>query len=240
MDRLRVLSLAFATALLITSVVVVAQIDTAPIPSDVDTRDLYARVTSSKTVIVGKALQSQGVSKRLTPELRKKMQTSLDAILGGTLYTIVVERQVCSQRWFQNPSRTEAKAEHELKIFVALNEPKWAAGNEQEYFLEGQEYLLFVTEPEPMTRTGWIKTYSLDPNVSYVRAYQGMRGVVQISRHTNVPQSLVLTRLEKLCGAVKATDLKEKLKNLQILATSDDPGLREDAKLAIAGLENKK
>jgi hypothetical protein len=50
------------------------QIDTPIIAPEHDVADLYARAASSRFVVVGTVLRSEGVSKRMTPELETEDQ----------------------------------------------------------------------------------------------------------------------------------------------------------------------
>jgi hypothetical protein len=74
-----------------------AQIDTERIPPKQDSEDLFQRAAASQFVVIGTITKSVGISKRMTPELLKRVNSENDLSLafGGTLYTISVESTVC-------------------------------------------------------------------------------------------------------------------------------------------------
>lgn len=210
------------------------QIDTSPVPEMQDTRNLFSRASTSRYVVIGSVLKSEGVTKRLIPELIKKVEDegNLSLTVGGSLLTIRVESTVCREQDFKISGATTGTPVRVL-VFVPRDEPMFTRGNQREALLPGRKYLLFLTNVSPEAREAWIKKYQLDSGVEYFRGQDLSRGVILLPEkegdRNKVP---VLEKVSRLCAAVKPQPLARKLAALKILEDSDDPVLKEEAGLA--------
>jgi hypothetical protein len=218
-----------------------AQIDTPRIPTEQDVGDLYQRAATSVFVITGTVMKSEGVSKRMTPDLleRVKSEGDLSLTLGGTLYTILVEKTICRQTDFdaQSSNLRSTSLGETAHIFV----PRRNAAYPSEALSSGQHYLLFLIVPGQQRE--WTDTFNLDPRQIYYRSHEGYRGVVPIPQSApKVPtakQPLVLDKVTQLCQAVRPTSVSGKLAALNKLAASGDPVLEKEANAAVKALQDK-
>lgn len=212
-----------------------AQIDTPPIPPERDVRDLYRRVAASRFVVVGTVVESEGVTKRMTPEVTEKARTDLGAALGGSLYRIRVEDVVCRQSDLAPAVTGAAEVPQVLGIFV----PRTFATFPDEVLLPQRRYLLFLVVPRE--QEAWIKTFQLDPAQTYYRTEEGYRGAIPLAQpaagQPAPAEPPVLDKIRRLCQAMKPSKRADKLAALNKLAKSDDPVLRKEAAEAVSALE---
>jgi hypothetical protein len=78
--------------------------------------------------MVGTVAASEGVSKRMTDELMKRVKTEgdLSLTLGGMLYTIHPEDILCRQADFKTEMAKPHATPQPLYMFVARDEPLFA------------------------------------------------------------------------------------------------------------------
>jgi hypothetical protein len=214
-----------------------AQIDTERVPPGQDSSDLYRRAAASQIVVVGTVAASEGVSKRMTDQLiqRVKAEGDLSLALGGTLYTIHPEDILCRQADFKTEMAKPLATPQTLYMFMARDEPLFVDSHRKETLVVGQRYLLFLVAPPSHVLQNWISSFQLNPKYDYYRGEELSRGVVPLSQDANDPK--LLERVTQLCGALKPTNLTDKLVALRKLSTSGDPVLREEAALAEAALK---
>jgi hypothetical protein len=220
---------------LLFSVFAVAQIDTPPVPPEQDLGDLFQRAAASRFVVIGTIVKSRGVAKRMTPKLvdEVRKEGDLSLTLGGTLYTLKLEKTLCRQADFhvKNVQTNEASMpELAVHIFV----PRNLAAYPSETILEGHRYLMFLVVPKEQEE--WTTTYQLDPKKVYYRAQGGYRGAVPLDGSN---QPVVLEKLGQLCQAVSPSPVADKLSALEKLVASQDPVLEREASLAIKELQRE-
>lgn len=236
----------FLVVALFSAHIAVGQIDTPMIPPEKDLGDLYKRGSASRLVVVGTVLKSEGVSKRLTASIREKMKTSLDAVYGGSLYTIRVEETLCRKEDFEIhpavPKQPSPQSNQTVTLFVPRDEPLWHDGHQKESLLDGHRYLLFLVEPDQPKQKEWTNSFQLDPERVYYRAEERSRGVVPLtkpSRDNPTPkQPAVLEKVTKLCEALRPEQLADKLAALEKLMASGDPVLQKEAEAAANALRS--
>jgi hypothetical protein len=214
------------------------QIDTPRTPPGQDLSDLYARAAASRFVVIGTVVSTQGVSRRMTPELLQhvKAEGELSLALGGSLYTIHVESTVCRQLDFRADASTSSEAPQTVYVFLPREEPMFVNGHEREVLLPGQRYLLFLAAVPPQVQQKWVESFQLDSSQGYYRGEGLSRGVVPLFQPTGEvvtpTQPPVVEKVIQLCRAVRPPSVKEKLAALKMLASSGDPVLREEAEAA--------
>lgn len=209
------------------------QIDCEMTPPAKDFGDLYERAAASRLVIVGTVVKEEGVSPRLTQEAMEKM-TSLP--LGGPLFTVRVEGQVCRQEDFQAGS--PVSADNPQAIYIFLPPESMTNGHCQEglWGSESKRYLFFLVEPSQEIQKEWTEKYKLDPTRVYYRGEEGDRGIVPLAQPTpdnrTPKQPAVLDKVRQLCAAVRPPKLSDKLAALDKLGHSIDPILQREALIA--------
>ncbi|HKF20571.1 MAG TPA: hypothetical protein VKE93_03320 [Candidatus Angelobacter sp.] len=240
MTKKRFVSLVFLFVSLVTRVLW-GQIDTERVPPALDNDDLYTRLAASRLVVIGGLAKSEGITKRLTPEIRAQMITNISAGTGGGLYTIQTEETVCRQSDFDANAPVVTDQPQSLSLFIPFSESYHIDGHTRELFVPGQRYLLFLVELDDKQKNELTEIYNLDPNRPYYRAKERNRGVIPLSRPTAqdpVPkQPKVLDRIVQLCNAMRSSSPAEKLESLQRLIDSDDPVLQREARIAKAAVK---
>jgi hypothetical protein len=226
-----ILGMTFSTSVL-------AQIDSPMTPPEKDFGDLFQRAAASRFVVIGTVIKNDGIGKRMTPELLKKMNDDIGVGFGGILYTISVESTVCRQTDFK-ANQTSPEAPHTLYMFQPSDEPMNVAGNWREIILSGQRYLLFFVPISLEVRKKWSEIYQLDPDPKQQEYFHGeelTRGVVPLPAG-----QAVLDRITPLCQALRPATLKDKLAALKNLkANSSDPIIKEEASAAETALQTPK
>lgn len=194
--------------------------------------DLYKRLSASRFVVVGTVLEYGLVSERGAPP-------SIDSHIGGSLYTIGIERTLCRHEDFA--SRTTGSPSivpKEVQIFVPYRPMVYG----KEHLEPGQRYLLFLVVPEQKDQNEWTHDFDLDPKGIYYRGEELARGVILLPKaaveNPNPEQFEVLDKVTKLCTAVSVPELTQKLLELNQLAASADPVLKKEAVEALTALQS--
>lgn len=219
------------------------QIDTERIPPEQDTNDLYLRAAASRFVVIGTVTKTDGVSRRMTPELlhRVKAEGDLSLALGGVLYGIRIENVVCRQTDFESEAHTPLEAPQTAYMFLPQDEPLFVNGHRKETLLQGQRYLLFLVAAPPQVQRKWVALFQLDPKQNYFRGQDLSRGLVPLFRQTAKgfapTRPPVLDKIVQLCKAVRPPHFEQKLAALKKLASSGDPVLRREAEVAAQALQ---
>ena len=211
------------------------QIDTDPVSPRDDVRDLYERIASSKYVVIGTVRRSQGVMKRLTPELTEKMKTSLNEGVGGTLYTIEVQETLCALKDLTTLGRSKEQPGL-VEIFVPHDEPLYVDSRRKEALIAGRRYVIFLKSPDARQQKVLVEAFELNPKATYYRAERGSQGVIPLSTastgSTEVQRPAMLDKLIPLCTAIRNPTLQGKLAALSQLASSGDPVLEQESEKA--------
>ena len=226
---------------------VTAQIDTERIPPGQNLSNLYERASMSRFVVIGTVIKDEGILRRMTPEVFEKAKEDLGAMLGGSLYSIAVERTVCRQHDFQvaKPPSAENFIDpgSEVDIFVPYGEPMFVDGYLQEALQPGKTYLIFLVESDQQTE--WLRIYELDPQRTYYRAEGRNRGIIplagireqnRVSPDSSVKAPSILEEVTQLCQAMRPPQVAKKISALRKLAASHDPILRKEAQEALRAL----
>ncbi len=217
------------------------QLDSPAIKPENDVRQLYSRAASCQAVVIGKAVKSRIVSKRIARNDLAAMRASVNNPVDGQLFEVEIERIVCHQSDLVPRARTSLQSSplesiQVAYIFVPEDEPHSQSGYRQEYLLKGERYLLFLVEAPRDLQVKWTAELELDPELRYFRTLEYSRGAVPLPAQAVSPnyatQSPVLERLDKLCSATKAAT-KGNLDPLKALRNSDDSALKEAASEAL-------
>src|SRR5437868_6217036 len=130
--------------------------------------DLYKRLSASRFVIVGTVLRHELVAERGAPP-------SIDSNIGGSLYTVEIERTLCRHEDFRSqPAVSSSIVPKEVRVFV----PYWPLAYGKEHLEPAQRYLLFLVVPERKEQMEWTHDFNLDPNGIYYRGEEQARGVI--------------------------------------------------------------
>ena len=229
------------------------QINPATAPPGEDSGDLYQRVASSRFVVIGTVVKSEGVGRRLSESEQQKIikpapegerAIVLLPVLGGSLYTIRIEKTLCREEEFRikpvGDGEAPANSEQTDYMFVPRTKPEFAGGYPQETLQSGDRYLLFLYQPDPEKQHDWTTSFDLDPNRVYFRGEELSRGVIPLAKSTaenpQPAQPPVLEKVTLLCEALRPTGLADKLAGLKNLEESGDPILAKEAKAATNAL----
>lgn len=192
--------------------------------------DLYARLSSSRFVVVGTVSKDEPVKTQGAPR-------SIDSDVVGFRYAVAIEDTLCRKEDLDPRLPTLSVTPNEVDIFVPFKPPVW--GTER---LElGQRYLLFLVVAEEDKQKEWTQAFTLDPHRTYYRGEELARGVIQLARPTadnpNPVQPQVLEKVTQLCKALREPELPQKLSALNQLAASDDAVLKKEAQEALIALQ---
>jgi hypothetical protein len=229
------------------------QIDTAVVPPEKDLSDLHRRAAASRFVVIGTVIKAEGVGRHLSESDKQKMsQPSADGktaivllpTLGGSLYTIRIEKTVCRQEEFRiipaHDGRLSADSDQTAYLFVPRTGPMFEGGHPQEILQLGERYMLFLYEPAREKQQEWTKSFELDPKRVYYRGEELSRGVIPLAKpsaeNPRPEQPPVLEKVTRLCEAMQPTDLVDKLAGLKSLENSGDPILAKEAEAAAKAL----
>jgi hypothetical protein len=206
-------------------------VDLNGIPAENDLGDLYRRLSKSDFVVVGTAVDETAVNRRVQTKT-----PSLDADIGGVLYTISVERTVCRSIDVDPNATADPGKVSTIYIFVPRDETPYTGGRRLESLTKRGRYLLFLIKSQEQKQ--WIDSYQLNAQHTYYRAEERSRGVVQLEKHgrndkTVTKQPSILAKVTQLCEALRPPKVDEKLAALNKLAASRDPILRREAREAI-------
>lgn len=234
-----------ATSLIfvITTVSALGQIDTPHIPPERDLRDLYARIAASQLVVVGTVVNESIASKRVPPNDIQAARASLDDPVDGWLYTIRVEKTLCGDSNFDDPTaqsyqKSLVRNQKMVYIFVPQDEPLFRGGYRKEDLIRGHRYLLFLVSPPPERQKKWVDSLELDPARTYYRGEELSRGVIPLALDNLKPeQTPVLDKVTRLCQALQ--DPLDKISALKRLINSGDPILQSQAEAALEALQAK-
>jgi hypothetical protein len=219
------------------------QIDTELVPPDQDLHDLYYRMASSRFILVGEVQKQAGVAKRRTPEIAEKIKSDLSAGLGGSLYTIRVDRILCGYSDFAAADSVQPETPKTVKIFLPRDESSWTGSRRKEILLPSRSYLLLLNPLEAPQQKLLADTFELDPQQINFRAEEGNRGVIPLALPiSTVPtpkQPEILDKVTQLCQAMAPAEVEGKLAALDRLTHSPDPILAKEAQEAIAGLRKR-
>jgi hypothetical protein len=208
------------------------QIDTPLVPPEQDQRDLFARATASRVVIIGTVVKTEGKFETISPEaILERLHQGKD--YRAVLYTINVDEIVCQQSDFDGNAPSMTGEPKPFYLLSPLDESNLPNGSFREELLPDKRYLLLLTDHDSASLS---KTYKLDPNRIYYRGEENNRGVIPLDpdashgKTQNPPE--VVDKFRKLCDAMHPLRFEDKLALLQKLAESGDPILQKEAEIA--------
>jgi hypothetical protein len=222
------------------------------VPSGPDVDDLYARLAESAYVVKGRVLAAEAVSLRTpSPAVQVgphewRLHYSLNS--GGVFFTVAVEEIICRQEDLAIAPSAPAPSPSLVHVFYSLGEPQSTLSkfdpyrhNRREFLLPGREYLLFLYAPSGQDML--VKTYNLEPGVTYYRTVEGERGAVALPDAASPERPYTfLTPLVKavttFCEAVKGPNAATKIRQLQgVRDLFDYPAWRQSVDAAIRGFQ---
>jgi hypothetical protein len=215
-----------------------AQLDTESVPPELDQRDLYARASASRVVVVGTVISSEGVLPRLLPGQPSRWQSKDGKDLRASLYTVRVEETICRQSDFEGAAPDVNNRPQPFYLFIPFDESDLPAGDFREEIIPGQRFLLLLHELDAHALT---VQYELDPNRIYYRGEGHNRGVIPFQPRTLLSQGQtppdVIDKFRKLCTAMRPPKFEDKLALLQQLVDSQDPVLQKEAEIAKSAIK---
>src|SRR5258708_4661283 len=120
-----------------------AQLDTESTPPEKDSNDLIARAAYSRQCVIGTALKSEGVHRRIAPEeLEARLKNG--TARGGSLVTIKADETVCRQSDFDKNAPKVDEGSQVLYLFVPLDDSTLSPGHYREVLLPQHPYILLL------------------------------------------------------------------------------------------------
>ncbi|MEP7352140.1 MAG: hypothetical protein ABI824_02810 [Acidobacteriota bacterium] len=217
-------------------------------------KDLTQRVAASDYVIVG-SVTKLDMAHSLTMEERvRRVLEAKDLSQDGDhayIWTIHVDSVLCRNSDFHpenTPSRDLGK---DIYLVRPMAEPETVGSQRVEFLQQNRKYLLFLhVDPKKNENSG---KYHLDPAWGYYRAQGYGDGAIRLPLEAEkgdkpkgvLPESVyraadgkdlstpVLDATTALCAAVQPSDAFQKQVKLELLKSSTDPVMRDNAEAAL-------
>ena len=205
--------------------------ETRPVPHGPDLADLYARTSESAYVVRGRLLAAKSILRtdlpapeQVGPNLWRAPVMSIGE-LAGRLYTVGVEKAICRREDFAQVTAAPSALADVVYVFVPAGDPQSTQSrfdlnrhNSPERLLPDRDYLLFLYAPSG--QDALLKTYELEPGVTYYRTMEGERGAVALPDAANPekPYTFItplVNAVTTFCEAVKGPDTATKIRQLQ-------------------------
>ena len=179
--------------------------------------DLFRLAHGSDVIATGTVSARTPRGKRLTEQELLKLD-DLSKALGGVLFTLDVDELLCVKTDFTPGVRRPQVPNKKLLIFKKRDSRFFSS----EQYALGHRYIAFLKVLPGQEQL--VKEYQLDSGPVYYEAFEGKTGLVDLPADDSF-----LTSVKAFCQALAPTSGGAKIRLLDRLAQSADPGLKDSA-----------